>query len=69
MQLVSVNHAHHSVKPKCTFCNRPSGSPLVHPVYSSAFPFEQPFISPCENPSTTQTSYWQLRFSPKKKTK
>lgn len=67
MQLVSVNHAHHSVKPKRTFCNRPSSLFILF----TAVPFHlnSDLLPPFENQSTTQTSYWQLQFSPKKKIK
>lgn len=67
MQLVSVNHAHHSIKTRCTFCNRPPAHPQLRPVNSSAFQFQEQIIFPCENQNTTETSYWQLQFSFKKK--
>lgn len=67
MQLFSVNHAHHSIKTRCTSCNRPPARPQISPVYSSAFQFQDRIIFPRENQNTTETSYWQLQFSFKKK--
>lgn len=54
MQLVAVNHAHHSRITKCTFCNGPSARPRFSPVYSSAFHFKERLISPLPKPKSSR---------------
>lgn len=54
MQLVAVNHAHHSRITKRTFCNGPSARSWFSPVYSSAFCFKEWLSSPLPNPKSNQ---------------